>query len=545
MPSISTMLYPEPGYVRVEVNWADVTQATGIKVERVDCETGVRTPLRPYVCYDGDYLDASCGYGIFWDTEPPLDRCIYYCTTAQDGAGNVVTTASTPFVIDTFSRTVAAGSWGTADTGQAWTITQGTAANFSVTGTRGQVSVNAVNTPQRAVIDGPKLNAGLLVTSIPGTVATGSAIEMMALFRILAVTDDYRFTLQYTTTGTVNLTLQQVVASVGTLLASANAVALYTATTQIQLRAEVIGNVFRARAWDASGPEPTTWQINFTHATPALREGPFGLRQILNAGNTNPLPVVLQWDNLSIYDPCVSTVPVETCSDDLAVPSNGDFRLGDPVRPCNDVYLRLGEDVDPACVPTQGIFFANMSPAETFPAQTGTFLPTNSRYPIAVNRQRQAITATLTTVTRTFPDRDALRQLNDPGSPLLLRGPAQYGIDDRYMSVTDVTENRPLSDHRIPVRTVNMPHLEVARPSGPSTGVCGTRIKDLCDIYGSWSAMEAAGLTWADLLRGKASNATPVPDSAERTWNDVNATYASWNAVNAGNTDWDDLLDGA
>jgi hypothetical protein len=207
--------------------------------------------------------------------------------------------------------------------------------------------------------------------------------------------------------------------------------------------------------------------------------------------------------------------------------------------------VRNGYDIDPACVPTQGVFFADMSETETFPAHSGNFLPTNSKYPIVVNRQRQAITATLDLVTRTFDDRDAIRLLDDPGSPLLLRGPADYGIYDRYMSVTDVSEGRHLSDHKIQPRSVTMPHLEVARPSGPTQGVCGARVDDLCDIYPTWTALAASGLTWADLLRGKASNDTPVPDSVERTWSDVNSTYASWTAVNSGNTDWDDLLDGA
>jgi hypothetical protein len=182
---------------------------------------------------------------------------------------------------------------------------------------------------------------------------------------------------------------------------------------------------------------------------------------------------------------------------------------------------------------------------EVFAANTNNFTPVNSRYPIVVNRTRQAITSTLTVASKTFPDRDAVRTLNEPGSPLLLRGPAQYGINDRYMSVGDVTEVRPVPDHRITPRVITLPHAEVLRPSGPSTGVCGTRVQDLCDIYPTWDALIAAGLTWADLLRGRASNETPIPDVVERTWSEVNTTYANWTAVNTGNTDWDDLRDGA
>jgi hypothetical protein len=136
--------------------------------------------------------------------------------------------------------------------------------------------------------------------------------------------------------------------------------------------------------------------------------------------------------------------------------------------------------------------------------------------------------------------------LNAPGSPLLLRGPAGYGIPDRYMSVGDTTVSRGLRDHRIQIRAVSMPHVTVDRPSGPSTGVCGTRVKDLCDTYATWDAMAAAGLTWADILRGAASTSSPTGGTAGgyRTWNQVNASFASWNALNTGGRTWDNTLDG-
>lgn len=542
MPSISTMLYPVVGYVRVETNWADVTQATGIKVERVDCETGVRTPLRPYVCYDGDYLEASCGLGIFWDTEAPLDRCIYYCTTAEDANGNVVTTASDLIAYDIFDRTVVA-NWGTSTSGHLWV--PGTPGDYSVSPTLGGgILFSAANSSRRATLDAfNKLNMGFRGDVRPTVVATGAQIDLGYLLRSDATAANaYEFLVRFEVGGTVRVRINRIVGAAATNLGDTVIPYTYTATSSFTLVGEVNGSMLRARAFDATTPDPMDWQFTVTD-TNVTAAGTVGEGARIQAGNTN-VPFTARWDNLFVYDPCDTTQVVESCSDDLIVPSGGNFRLGDPVRPCHDVIAQLADLADPTCVPTQGVFFANMGSPETLPASSGSFLPVNSKYPIIVNRRRQALVSTLNLVTRTFPDRDAVRLLNDPGSPLFLRGPAAYGIADRYMGVGDVGETRPVSDHKVEPRGITMPHVEVARPSGPSQGVCGTRVRDLCDIYPTWDALAAAGLTWADLLRGKASNATPVPDTVERTWNDVNTGFVDWNAVNVGNTDWDDLWDG-
>lgn len=546
MPAISTMLYPVPAYVRVEVNWADLGNATGAAVYRVDCLTGERVPLRPYVCFNGDFLTLSCGYGIFWDTEPQLDRCVYYCTQAIDAAGDLVTGPPAYLSADSFTRTLV-DSWGSTEQGttapQAYVNTGGTVpGNYDVNGSKGTHTNDSVNVFRTSTINVGTATQGVRADAgIPVTPAT-SPISVQVIGRRTDANNQYRAILNISTAGVPSLLINRTVGGVGTNLGSATPPGTHSPGDQWTIILEPWGTQIRSRAFRTVDPDPMTWQIVVTDT--ALMTGNLaGVQDRLEAGNTNGT-VVITWDNFIVYDPCATDQVIETCSDDLVVPSSGDFRLGDPVRPCNDVTLLFNAPIDPDCVPTQGIFFGNMA-AEVAPANTGTFMPVNAKYPIAMNRQRQALTSTLTVASRTFADRDALRTLNDPGSPLLLRGPVQYGVYDRYMSVGDVSEDRPVSDHRIPPRAVTLPHLQVARPSGPTQGVCGAQVDDLCDIYPTWDAMAAAGLTWADLLRGKASNDTPIPDTVERTWNDVNATYANWTAVNAGNTDWDDLLDGA
>lgn len=332
MPVIAAFPDPVRAYVRVETNWADTPAVEFVRVLRVDSVTEVCTPLRPYICFSGDYLTVSCGHAIFWDTEVPLDRQVYY-------------------------------------------ITEG--------------------------LDAPCIS-----------------------------------------------------------------------------------------------PDPG--------------------------------------------DPCVPCVPVTAQTPELTIGSDGKFRLKDPVRPCRDQVVPLCFDqvasVD--CLPGSGIFFASMG-AESFAANSLTLNPANAEFPIAMSRIRRSVASTLTLVTRTFTDRDALKLITKPGSPLLFQGPPQYGIPDVYMNVGEVDYERGLTDHRVQTRVVDMPFVATARPPGPTQGVCGSRVGDLCDTYPTWQDMQDAGLTWDDLVRGRAGQ--PDPTDGFRTWDDVLAEFADWDDVNDGTRTWTDL----
>lgn len=245
-------------------------------------------------------------------------------------------------------------------------------------------------------------------------------------------------------------------------------------------------------------------------------------------------------------DPCAPCVPVTSQSPPLTVDSGGSFFLGDPVRPCNDQQVPLcftQPTGDPSCVPGNGIFFASMGDEER-PANALLDVPTNASLPILMSRQARGISSVLTLVTRTFADRDNLVDLYSPGGPLLLRAPSSpsdYGIPDQYMAVDPLRTVRGLSDHRYPVRINELPYTQVRRPAGPSQGVCGTRVQDICD---TWQELQDDGLTWDDLLKGAGS---PTPPTTFRRWtagpNSV-LSLGTWNAVDNGTRTWTDTLDG-
>lgn len=219
----------------------------------------------------------------------------------------------------------------------------------------------------------------------------------------------------------------------------------------------------------------------------------------------------------------------------MTINSGGEFFLRDPVRPCNDRRVLLCFDPRVECEPGEGIFFAEMQ-QEGYAANSTAFLPTNAQLPIPVARQRRAVASTLLLVTRTFEDRDAVLALNDPGSPLLFSVPPGYGIPDRYMTVGDVTVSRGLPDHRFEPRMISMPHQRVARPVGPSQGVCGARFEDLCDVYATWTLAAASGASYASLITG-----APAALGWE-TWAEINTDYVSWAAVLASQGTWANVL---
>lgn len=350
------------------------------------------------------------------------------------------------------------------------------------------------------------------------------------------------------TTGTVTLTLAKRVAGVVTDITAAVAVGTGHAANDLwTIRLNINSSTLRAKAWLASTSEPGPWQLTVTDTSLAAGTN-VGVADRLETGSGNS-PLISSWRRLLVGDPCAPCSPVTVQTAELTMASGGVFAFGDPVRPCNDLRVPLcftQPTGDPACVPGSGVFFASMD-AEERESNDLVLSPTNAELPIAMTRDMRGISSILTLVTRTFTDRDNLIKLVKPGGPVLLRAPANYGVIDQYM-VGRLSTRRGLSDHKYPVRVNDYSYVQTRRSAGPSLGVCGSQVDDMCDIYDTWQAIEDAGLNWDDLIRGRASNDGGDPTAAYRTWtvgtNTVLADFADWNAVNSGTRDWTELETG-
>lgn len=535
MPSIVAVGYPDRGHVLIELNMADVPGAVYACVTAGYGDT-VRQ-LHPYVSYnDAGCIALSCGQAILWDTEAPCDTPVTYCATAVDAAGNTLTEPADPLLTAAFS-TAAVASWPPADTGQTWTNNGGAAADYSGTGTRGQHAVPTVNV--RRLSTAPIVTANYTATAVgfPTAVATGDQMTQELWVRADATgANGYHLRVRYFPSGNIDLALERVIGGVVTILASAGVVASYGAATGISMELSAHGNQLRGRIWDTTTPVPA-YQITATDAAFNAVAGAVGLGSLRSGANTNG-GLVFQWDNVSVFDVCADPEPVEVCTEPVTLPCDGCFRLGDPVRPCGDVRICLCVD-GVECGGDGGLFFAGMNP-DSYPDNAGNMLPVNAVHPIHISRNRRSATGAFTVIPTSFTARDQLLDLLAPGSVLLWRGPGEYGIGDRYLAVGEVPVAPPLADLTQQPRVMQLPFVVENGVTGPSLGVCGARVADLCDVYPTWDAMTAAGVTYADLLRGDAGG---VP-SGLATWASTNTDNVDWAALDAAQADWSDALDG-
>lgn len=204
---------------------------------------------------------------------------------------------------------------------------------------------------------------------------------------------------------------------------------------------------------------------------------------------------------MSITKATISSAAATATSGPVVVPSLGACWLKDPLRPANNVRVDFWFDPNPLCVPAEGVFFQSLD-VETMPANSASFNVNNQAEPVIVSKRRSSDTSTLNLVSRTFADRDRLRALLTPGSPLLWQVPDEYGSPDRYLSVANATITRTLPDHRFPIRVFALPFSVTLAPAGPGQGVFGARWQDTSDVYATWSAVNAASITWTQVLDG-------------------------------------------
>lgn len=533
MPVISATPHATLPYQLVVTDWADQSTVDCVQVMRVHTTSGLEYPLRAYIapCETGEgCLLLSGGKAYFWDTEAPLDTQFYY--EARPCGVDVFYSPGPPLVLDSYSRAVVNG-WGTPDVGPAWTTSGGAAADYFVnlvgSHSHGSVNVSRVSSMTLNLLDFDWLIERITVPALP----TGNEVELA--FRARTSGGDFvdaRIFLR--TDNTVNTAVRQFVGGVDTSPGQV-VVSGVTSTTPLSLRFQGVGNLVRVWVWASGTTQPVAATTSMT--TTLLVTGNIEVRSILAPGNTNALPYVITYDNLSINPQAL--LPLTVATQPLTQPSEGNFWLKDPVRPCNDQMVVVDLMRPPNCPPGRGIYFLSMG-TESRSANSIDLLPSNSPDLITLSRQRRKIASTLVLATRSFTDRDAMIQLLQPGGPLLFQAPPNYGIYDRYISVRDVAVDRGLPDVRYQPRIFTLPHAETSRPAGTTQGICGARVDDLCDLYPTWDDVTAAGLSYADLFTGGASG---TPALAARTWLDVETEFANWAAVEANGT-WEQLREG-
>ncbi|MFD9256922.1 hypothetical protein [Streptomyces sp. NPDC059538] len=222
-------------------------------------------------------------------------------------AGEVVTaTAATSLAEDTFTRTVAAGSWGTASDGHSWTLTGGVSNNErSVASNRGVVTVSASQTLHRQqTVSETCMDCDVRVQMAVSATATGGTLNACVLLRWSSATNHYRARVEFLTGGTVSVS----VTSGATIIGSNAATGLsYTAGAVFEVRVRIIGYRVLMRVWPTGTAEPTVWHIDRTDVSSSFASGAVGLSAHGASGNTNT-GLEYRFDSFDVVTPQRMTV---------------------------------------------------------------------------------------------------------------------------------------------------------------------------------------------------------------------------------------------
>lgn len=255
------------------------------------------------------------GQGDGWLRDPivpsndvHLTDCSIPCSTPTPNLGGGVTQV----LLDTFSRSVASDTFtrsvsnglGTADSGQVWTVFgPPPTSDFLVTGTAAWHSISTIAVDYRSTLAVSVLNGSVVVDATTrGTTshALGAGIAFGTIMRFTDINNYYQLYLVVQTDDTIVARIDKFVGGVFTALVSAT-IGLTAAGSipRMRLRTEVIGSTLRMRAWLVGNPEPSTWDLTATDASLATSSG-VGLFSHVNAGNTNTLPIIIEFDNLTV-----------------------------------------------------------------------------------------------------------------------------------------------------------------------------------------------------------------------------------------------------
>jgi hypothetical protein len=244
----------------------------------------------------------------------PVDLYVNGWPVHVTACGNTLT--------DTASRTVSNGL-GTADSGQSYTANGGNASDYSVGSGVISLSLGSVGASRKGLL--PALPSGdfeAFATVVCPVTASGGNISVGIIGHEFSATDYYMLGVQFTTAGTLLAWWTRVGGAGGGIVTQNAATGLsYSPGTSVNIHIKYSGSTHTANVW-TTGPEPNGWQLTVT-ATDATLDPvkAIGIRAILETGNTNTLPVVVTFDNISIPNPqvltCsaapnVSTVPAGT-----------------------------------------------------------------------------------------------------------------------------------------------------------------------------------------------------------------------------------------
>lgn len=167
----------------------------------------------------------------------------------------------------------------------------------------------------------------------------------------------------------------------------------------------------------------------------------------------------------------------------VVLPSGGQSWLRHPGQPT------LSRPVDVA-----------VQDAETRGIAQGVFNIHGRTNPVVVSGRRQGVVTTMTINTATEAETQALWDLLDDGSVLLLTAPGGYGWGSRYVAVGEASAARNSRVASTQRRVFTLPITVTDRPVGLASAGVGNSCADVLTTYATCADLLAAKATCRDLL---------------------------------------------
>ena len=209
-----------------------------------------------------------------------------------------VAPAGTPFVADSFNRSVT-GGLGVADVGGAWS-TVGNQAQFSVAPGGGVLALASAGASLEGFVGPARSDADVVEVLSASRLPVGGPLYLSVAGRRVSANNYYSVKVLINANGSVTALLTGTAGGVSKTLAGAVTVPglTYTAGMSLSVRVQVFGTnptTVRARVWRTAQAEPSTWQLTSTDAQAALQaSGAVGTTAYLSSAATNaPIAVTV------------------------------------------------------------------------------------------------------------------------------------------------------------------------------------------------------------------------------------------------------------
>lgn len=465
--------------------------------------------------------------------------------TTDPATGTIRIDVEQTIALDNFTRVVAAGGWGNATpTAQPWTVWDGVAANFSVNGTRGLITLpsNGQGNGAQLSTGGPDMYlTGFFEIPVNGGVGTTIVVSLVGRF---TDSNNYYFARIFLAGGgaPAALVLGKQVVGVGVDLATVGLGVAHFAGLPWFIDLSICGNQIKATAWPSGQPRPG-WLISVTDGDLTSGNGA-GVWDIALGGA--PTPFTIQHDNFhaAVSQPIrlfrvtpdgVETevrgspgfteeiIPVSTatsfatfwdneaplntdvfyvlksnCNTAVRITSNtvnldsaGDGWLRDPTNPSNNIRIAFADTQFNQCDSTNRVVLTDWEP-RTYRNASGQFDTINAQRVVNVGMTRKRYDSSMTFASKTLTDVDDLESLIAPGSVLLLSLPPAYGFGrpygSDYIAVQDVNQ-LPVDtdDYQTPFREWEVPFSLSYPPVDTNEGMTGG------------NGIGGGGATYADL----------------------------------------------